>query len=309
MNTEEKTHVSRMSPLKFNLMMMLCVVVWAFAFSFIKLALNELSFVNLTIMRFLIVSIVLIPIILAKSKKFTKLHKKDVVPIFLLGFFGVIAYHFGLNYGEQYISSGAASLIIATIPVFIVILAVIFLKETITLKQISGIILALCGVIVISIWGKQDIKFEIEYFYAALAVLLASVLAAVYTIVGKKLLVRYSALSLTVYAMLLGSLGLIPFINTSLLHEITSMSLNTWIAVIFLGVFSTVIGYLIWYSALEIKNASGLGVYLYGIPVISTIIGYFFLGEGITFLFIFGGVLVIVGLAIVNQRDNKKSVT
>ena len=299
---ENKSNFTNFSKLKFVLIITILVVVWAFAFLFIKIGLKELSFVNLTIMRFLIVCLVLILILFFQKKRFSKLHKKDIVPIFLLGFFGVIVYHLGLNYGEQFISPAAASLIIATVPVQIIILSTIFLKEKIGLKKLIGVIIALCGVVVISIWGKAGASIHIEYISAVLAVLIAAIMSALYTIAGKKLLTRYSALSLTTYVMLLGSLGLTPFIRGSLLDQISKMSMTGWFAVIFLGVFSTVVGYGLWYIVLKIKSASEISIYLYAIPVLSTIISYFMFKEKITFMFILGGFLVIAGLIIVNIR-------
>jgi drug/metabolite transporter (DMT)-like permease len=292
---------------QFILMMTIMVIVWACAFPLIKIALDDLSFINLTIMRFVVVCIVLIAILMIWSKRFSPLQKKDILPIFLLGFFGVMVYHFGLNYGEQYISPGAASLIIATIPVIIIILAIIFLKEKLTLKKLSGIVFALCGVLIISIWGTQDASIEINYVFGAIAVFIAAFMGALYTIAGKKLLERYNALSLTVYAMLLGSIGLIPFLSTSLIEEVSTMSMNSLIAVIFLGVLSTVMGYIIWYVALEIKTASEISVYLYAIPVISTILSYGLFGDKITLLFVLGGILVIAGLVIVNMEKKVKT--
>jgi len=299
---ENKSNFTNFSKLKFVLIITILVVVWAFAFLFIKIGLEELSFVNLTIMRFLIVCLVLILILFFQKKRFSKLHKKDIVPIFLLGFFGVIVYHLGLNYGEQFISPAAASLIIATVPVQIIILSTIFLKEKIGLKKLIGIIIALCGVVVISIWGKAGASIHIEYISAVLAVLIAAIMSALYTIAGKKLLTRYSALSLTTYVMLLGSLGLTPFIRGSLLDQISKMSMTGWFAVIFLGVFSTVVGYGLWYIVLKTKSASEISIYLYAIPVLSTIISYFMFKEKITLMFILGGFLVIAGLIIVNIR-------
>lgn len=286
---------------------MVCVVVWAFAFPFIKIGLNDLSFTNLTIMRFVVVCIVLIAILLLQPKRFSKLHKKDIIPIFILGFLGVIVYHLGLNYGEQYVSPGAASLIIATIPVLVVISAFIFLKEKMTSKKLLGVIIALCGVVIISILGTPDASIEINYIHGALAVVLAAIMGAFYTIVGKKLLERYTALSLTVYAMLLGSLALIPllFLNPSIIDQVAMMSAYSWFAIVFLGVFSTVIGYVLWYVGLEIKSTSEVSVYLYAIPVLSTIISCFLFDDKITLFFVLGGILVIVGLLLVNIKDKK----
>ena len=309
----KKTKSKNMPNWQFVTIMMICVIVWALAFPFIKIGLRDLSFVNLTIMRFFVVCIILLTILLLKSELFSKLHKKDIMPIFILGFFGVIVYHLGLNYGEQFISPGAASLIIATIPVIIVVLAAVFLNEKISCIKLVGIILALFGVLIISIYGTEDTSIEIKYISAALAVFIAAIMGALYTVAGKKLLERYNGLSLTVYAMLLGSIGLVPliflnnfrlvsFIGKPLMVELATMSVNGWIAIIFLGIFSTVIGYVIWYVALEIKTASEISIYLYAIPVISTIVSYFIFDDKITFMFILGGILVIAGLVIVNMK-------
>lgn len=290
---------------KFVLMMMVAVTVWALAFPFIKIGLSELSFINLTIMRFFIVCTIFLLILLFQKKRFSKLQKKDIIPIFIIGFFGIMVYHLGLNYGEQFISPGAASLIIATIPIQILLLAIIFLKEKISFLKIFGIIIALAGVLVISFWGKKDAPLEIEYIFGAIAVLIAAVMGAIYTIVAKKLLDRYTGLSLTVYSILLGSIALIPMINNSFFIEVSEMSINGWFALLFLGIFSTVIGYVIWNVALRMKNASDISIYLYAIPILSTIFSYFIFKDEITIMFILGGLLVIIGLIIVNKKKDK----
>jgi drug/metabolite transporter (DMT)-like permease len=238
--------------------------------------------------------------LISRSKKLSKVQKKDIPSLFLLGFIGIVIYHLALNYGEQYISAGTASLIIATIPLFVVILAVIFLSEKITLNIILGITFSLSGVVIISIFGNEGITLEIKYISGALSVLVAALVGAGYTVAGKKLLQRYSPLSLTMYAFLIGSIGMIPFINQSLFNEVSQMSLVGWGAVFFLAIFPTVICYVLWYVLLDIKAASEISIYLYFIPILSTIIGYFVLDEKITLLFILGGSLVLLGLYIVN---------
>lgn len=293
-----------MTNIKFFIMMMIAVISWAFAFPLIKIGLNDgLSFINLTIMRFFFVTIGFILLLLLQKNKFSKLQKQDIIPIFLLGFFGITIYHLGLNYGEQYISPGAASLIIATIPIQIIIFASIFLNEKIPKKKILGIITALAGVVIISIWGSKNATIEINYITGAAAVLVAAIMGALYTVAGKKLLTKYNGLSLTTYAMLLNSICLIPLIRNSLFTQIPQLSYTTWMALIFLGFVSTVVGYIIWYVALETKTASEVSVYLYLIPIISTIISYMLFKDPITPLFIIGGILVIIGLVIVNSKD------
>lgn len=288
----------------FPIIILLPIIFWAFAFPFIKIGLEELSPINLTIMRLFTVCAIFLIVIILIPKKFTPPHKKDILPLFLLGFFGLVIYHLGLNYGEVYMSASAASLIIATIPIFTVIFATVFLKEHLTKKIAIGVPLSLSGVIIISLVGTSGDPFEITYISAAVAVLISALVGAGYTIVGKKMLQRYSALSLTVYAFLFGCLGLLPFLSSSLITEVASLTWRGWGAVIFLALLPTVVGYVLWYVALEIKTASEISVFLYFIPVLATLISYFLFHEQVTWLFLLGGVLVIVGLIIVNTQKS-----
>lgn len=299
-----KTNITKYKTL---LLVIPAVISWGLAFPFIKLSLNELTPINLTIMRFFITCSIIAVFMLFKSKTFSKLHKKDIPKIIALGFFGIIVYHLGLNYGEQYISAGAASLIIATIPLFIVILASIFLDEHITPKKITGIILAFIGISIISLWGQPNAIIEINYITGAITVVIAALMGALYTTAGKRLLNRYSALSLTFYAMLFGSIGLLPLLNTTLVHQVATMSPITWFAVIFLGLFSTVIAYTLWYVILQASEASQVGVYLYLIPIVSILVDVFVFHEPFTWLFILGGILVMTGVIIVNYTKQKRA--
>jgi drug/metabolite transporter (DMT)-like permease len=293
----------------FYLIMLLPIIFWAFAFPFIKIGLKELSPINLTILRLCTTCGVFLVFLVVFPKKFSPIQKKDILPIFLLGFFGLVVYHLGLNYGELYISPSVASLIIATIPVFTVIFATLLLKEKVTKKIAIGIPMSLSGVVIIALTGTSGNPFEVTYLSAALAVLISALVGAGYTIAGKKLLQRYSALSLTVYAFLFGSLGLLPFLSSSLITEATLLSWNGLGAVLFLALFPTVIGYILWYVALEIKTASEVSVFLYFIPVLSTIISYFLFQEPVTWLFILGGGIVIAGLIIVNMQKSTSEKT
>jgi len=287
-------------PPSLALFITLPIMGWALAFPLIKVALEDLSFINLTLLRFTVACSALLVILGLQRRRFAPLHKRDVTPLFLLGFFGVMVYHLGLNYGEQYVSPGAASLIVATIPVLVVILAVMFLDERVTPRKVGGIGLSLTGLVILTVWGSEA-TIEVDYVVGALAVLLAAVMGAVYTVAGKKMLERYSALSLTLYAMLLGSIGLLPLVRWSFVTEVASMSWETGAAVVFLGLVSTIVSYALWYMALEVKGASELSVYLYAVPVISTLVSYLLFDDPITPLFVVGGGLVILGVAVVNR--------
>ncbi len=281
------------------------MVFWACAFPLIIVALRQLSPVNLAILRLFIASTIFLCLVIFQRKHFSPFYKKDTLRLFLLGFIGISVYHLGLNYGEQFVSAGAASLIIATIPIFVVILAKLFLSEHIDKKIVLGIIIALAGVVIISLWGNPDARIEIDYLSGALAVVLAAFVGAVYTIAGKKMMNRYNPLSLTAYAFLIGNLGLIPFLSPSFFEEVMQLSIVTWSAVLFLAFFPTVIAYSLWYTALEVKQASEISVFLYATPVISTLLGAIFLQEKVTIYYVLGGAFVLAGLYVVNKQRRR----
>ncbi|RLF39206.1 MAG: EamA/RhaT family transporter [Thermoplasmata archaeon] len=286
------------SNLFFFFIMGFSIVCWGFAFPLIKLGLRELSPISLTILRLSLVSIVFLVLFLVISP--SKLRLQDIPYIFLLGFIGIVLYHLCLNYGETQVSAGAASLIIATIPIFVVIFAALFLHEKITSHILLGILLSMSGVTILSITGK---KLEIEYLSGAIAILFSAMVGAGYTILGKKLLQRYTAFSLTGYAFILGSVTLLPMINNDFITEVINLSTIGWIAVLSLVFFPTVIAYVFWYKALEMKPASEISVYLYFTPVISTILGIIMFNEPITPFYLLGGFLVILGLILVNTKN------
>lgn len=294
---------------KITLLLTIAIVSWACAFPFIKILLEDLTYINLTIMRFTVVCFFLIIFMILNKKKFPFPKKNQIIPLFLLGFIGIMVYHLGLNYGQQYISPGAASLIIATIPIFTTILSIIFLNEKITFKKTTGFILSFTGVIIISLYGTPGTEIQIQYLLGAFGVVIAAIVASLYTIAGKKMLEKQSAVYLTFYAMLFGSIGLIPFIsfsNQSLITQIPNLSIHSWAALLFLGIFSTIIAYYLWYSALKIKNASEISTYLYAIPILSTILSYFLVDQKITAFFVLGGILVLIGLYLVNKKKPLK---
>jgi drug/metabolite transporter (DMT)-like permease len=288
------------------LMILLSVIFWACAFPLIKVGLTELSPENLAILRLFIATVIFLVAYCVRPNMFSPLHKRDIPILFVLGFTGISMYHLGLNYGEQFVSAGAASLIIATIPLYVVILAAVFLKEHISVRTVLGILISLVGVVVISLWGNPGTRIEISYIVGALAVVLAAFVGAMYTIVGKKLLQRYTGFSLTAYAFIFGNLGLIAFVRGPLIDQVSVLSLEVWASVIFLACFPTVIAYSLWYMVLHKKTASELSVFLYITPVLSTLISTLFFNERITLFYVLGGVLVIGGLYIVNKKKGKR---
>jgi len=191
---------------EFILVLLTTILFWAWAFLGIKVALNELSPVDLTILRFIVADLVFIPYLVSKRKNL-HFNKRDLLRVLVLGIGGVTVYHLCLNFGEVYISSGVASLIISTAPVFIFVGSIIFLNEQIIKIRVFGTIFALLGVVTIIFSGENS--FSVENYTGAFAVFIAALSATFYTIYGKSLFKKYSPSFLTASAITAGTLPLI----------------------------------------------------------------------------------------------------
>ncbi|MFO7967979.1 MAG: EamA family transporter [Archaeoglobaceae archaeon] len=273
---------------------------WGWAFMNIKIALNELSPLTLTILRFIVADALFVPYII--YRKDLHLRRGDIPFVFVLGFGGVAVYHLCLNFGEVFIPSGVASLIIATAPVYIFISSIFLLGERLMKTRVMGTILALTGVIFIIVSG--DTSYEVGNYIGALAVLISALSATFYTIYGKKMfsLNRYPPSILTAYSITLGTVPLFFLLTPDRVGQVVALPMEIWASVLFLGVFSTFIAYQGWYYALNKLDASRASVFLQAIPVVAVTSGVLLLDEPINSFFAIGAVMVIAGVYVVNRR-------
>ncbi len=266
----------------------LTLVFWGIAFTAIKYAVYFISPISIATLRFAIAD-VLFAFSILKGKR---IDSKDLPSTFILGLFGVTVYHICLNVGEIYVSSGVASLIIALAPVFVLFLSWMFLNERINLWKIGGTLIAFFGVTLIS---------EPSYanMFGITLILVSAVAAAIYTTLGKKLMRKYDAVTLTSNAMVLGSIPLFFFLPFSLTDLLNSPTPELVFSILFLGLFSTYFGYIGWYYFLAKEEASKASVFLLAIPVVSLLAGYIMLGEALTLRTLAGSAAIITGIYFV----------
>ena len=223
--------------------------------------------------------------------------RADLPRIGLAGLLGISVYHVALNFGEVTVSAGAASMLISAGPIFTALLSVVFLKERLTRLGWSGIILAFAGVALIALSGGQGLRFS----PGALLILLAAGVAAVYSILSKQSLRRYTALEFTSYSIWAGTLPLCVFLP-GLLRQGAVAAAPATFAVIYLGIFPAATAYVLWNYALARMPASLLSSFLYLSPVIASFIAWVWLGEVPTLLTLVGGGIAILGVVLVQTR-------
>ncbi|MBO8125717.1 MAG: EamA family transporter [Firmicutes bacterium] len=287
-------------------LLLLTAVAWGLAFPFIKTALLELPPAELTLMRMVTALLAFIVYFLIKGG-FPKVEKKDLPRLFLLGSIGIACYHLSLNYGEQYVNAGTASLIIASDPIFIALAAGLLLREKITSRQGLGIAIAFAGLFTIVLTGPDSVILSPENLLGTLAVCGSALCFVFYTIFGKEVVEKYGALTVTAYNLFFAALVLLLPLGASTARLALGLSLPTWGSILFLGVFSTMMAYTFWYKGMEAKGAAGVAVYLYLVPLFALVGSQLLIGEKITLLTLIGGLLVISGVYLNNSATQIKA--
>jgi drug/metabolite transporter (DMT)-like permease len=222
---------------------------------------------------------------------------RDIPAILLLGFLGITVYQVALSYGERSVSAGAASILVATVPCFTAILAAIFLRERVRLLGWLGIAISFVGVVIVVLGEGSGLSFATD----ALLILLASVAESMYFVLQKPYLKRYTGIELATYTIWAATLFMFVY-SPSLLQQMQAASLVATLSIVYLGIFPAAVAYLAWSYALARMSASNTSSFLYVIPIFAILLAWPLLNEIPSLLSLVGGVVVIMGVALVNVR-------
>ncbi|HVL49107.1 MAG TPA: EamA family transporter [Candidatus Thermoplasmatota archaeon] len=286
------------APLRVHLVMLAVVATWGAAFTAIKIGLEALSPWHLTLYRFAVAAPLFAALlVLAGVPRFDR---ADRWKIAFVSVFSVAGYHFALNYGETAVSAGTAAIVVATSPLWTALISARLLRESITSFKLAGIALALAGVVVTVTLGAGR-AIDVSYGLGALVVLMAPIVWACVSVVSKPLVLRYGAIPFSASTTLLGTALLLPILALGP-GPVLALPAGAALAVLFLGLFATVGGYVGFNYALRHLTPTETMAYVYLNPLFALLWGALFAGEAPTAFVLAGAALVLAGVALVNWR-------
>ena len=271
------------------------LLAWSTAFAAIKAALFHYSPLHLVVLRFIISSLMLLPFVLFK---FGLPDFRDIPFILFLGATGMLLCHIPLCIGEQTVSAGAASLLMATAPVFTAIIAAAVLKEKMTFLGWISIATSFLGAAAIAL-GEGEFGLS----FGALWVLCAAFMESFYFVFQKKLLPKYGAFRLTTY-VIISSTVLMLFFGKGLLNAVAMAPLSAPFTVAYLAIFPTCIAYASWAYATSRNPASLVAGSLFLKPALAIFIAWIWLEEIPSLLSIAGGAIAIMGVWLLQRSSN-----
>ncbi len=292
-----------MSNRKIYLLMILTTFFWAGAFIAGKLSVPFIPVFTLTFLRFSIATIILYFVVAYKDKSNYKLTKKDI-PIFLFtGIIGIFGYHIFFFIALKYTTAINSSLIGATNPIITTILCIIFLKDKITFKRVIGIILSFAGVFLTVTNANFSLMYNISLNKGDLLMLIAVCMWAAYSVFSKKFIHKFTPLILTFYSFLFCSVFLVPFV----IYErpwllIKQIPYYSFLAVIYMSIFASVIGYLVQQISIKHIGPSKTSIFINLVPIFSIILSVSILKENISVIKLFTTLLIITGVYICQKN-------
>ena len=285
------------------LLLILLALIWASAFFNIKIA--TYSFGPITI-AFLRVFFGAIPVLLLCYYKKIKIEafSKDWHWFAMIGFINLVAPFFLIAYGVQSVQSNLAAILMSTTPLSSTVLGHFYTKnEKFNFIKTIGILIGFSGILYLF---SDNILINENNFFSAILILLGStcyVIGGVLTLKISKKKNENVTGSILIWAILI----LIPIVSIVEQPWNVSPRLDSTISVIYLGLVSTGIAWLLRFRILVNNGLIFQSQVSYLIPIFGTILSYIFLKELITFKVLISLIAVSVGIYFVRKADNKIS--
>ena len=219
-----------------------------------------------------------------------KQNRSHFLFIGLAGYFGAIIFQL---LGTRLLTSSTSALVNSLNPITIPICAAIFLQEKITYKMLISIFLSVCGVVVI-IGTEHGVGNPLGILFGLISVTLWSITA----VAIKKISKEYAPQQIAFYGMIIALLPAIPLAVIESCSVQYHISLKAFGAVVYMAVFCTAIAQTLWNKCLGAMNAAQCSAFYPLQAVFSALLGFLILEETVTHRFIWGTLLVSVGILL-----------
>jgi len=274
--------------------------IWGGMYVVSKVVLEVIPPFTLLAMRLILGAAVLVIAIFFRKK--TELTKRQFIDSLLVGIVG-----YGISLGFQFVgtklsTASNGALVTSATPAFVLLFAPFLLTEKTTARGMIALAISSLGVI--AVIDPRTADFSSSLFLGNLSLLAAALTWALYSVLVRKIS-RSADLLISSAVMLAGGIpssilfGIFE-VKKYGIGEITPGIIG---GILFLGIVSTAIAMYLWNYAFAQLPAAVASLTFFAQPVVGILLGWFFLGEKITPLFLFGGVLIGTGL-VISSSDN-----
>lgn len=283
-------------PLAADLGLLGLAAIWGVNFSVVKVVLREMDPFALNALRFPLAALAFWLVLRARGGV-RRPASEDVPRILLLGLVGNVAYQVFFIQGLDGTLAGNASLLLATTPIWTLVLSFVAGHERPNLRVMAGIGCTLTGIVLIVLGRGGGLTVQSSTLRGDLLMLGAAVLWSAYTVWGRTPVTRYGPLRMTAWSLWIATpvivvMG-IPSLRSS---DLTAVSPGAWLGVVYAGVLSIAVAYVLWYRGVQLLGNSRTAVYSNLVPVMALVTAWLWLGETPTVGQLAGACVILGGL-------------
>lgn len=258
-------------------------------------------------LRFILGGLALLPFAVCggSGRLAGKALRRDPLPIALLGVVGVFLTFFLFHQGMERASASTAAVVFSANPVFTCLLAVPLLRERLKVTGWIGIGLGFLGALAAVTGFRFSGLFSRGDFLGGVLVLGSALTWSLYTVYGKRFSQLYGGLTVSFLSVVAGSLAFAILLTaTSGWGELASYDARSWCLLLYLGVVTVGLGYLLYFEGMKRVPASRGASLFYLKPVLALLLAHYALQEPITYALVLATVMVAAGVLLVTlPRD------
>ncbi len=274
-------------------------ILWGFNYVAGAYLLRDFSPIFLSYSRLFLISIFLVSVACI-SKKIKRPTRRELLLLLFAGIFGTLLNQTFYFTGLQGSTAGNAALIIALSPIATILLARIFLGESITLFKLLGAVMALVGICFIVLFGGASIGISKGNVYLLLAMFSLSVSL----LFIRKLSVTMSSYDITILGTVIGTLLMTPAAVVEAVKGLTQTSTHIWMWIILVctAIFGQGLAAFWWNQGISAVGASTSSMFMNISPFVAIVLSFLLLGDSIQIAQIAGGTLILSGVALANRK-------
>ena len=274
----------------------------------VRVAVQEVPPLSLAVLRFGQGGLLLVFVLpLVGARDLLRVRWRDLPLLILLGAILFAVFPVSFNASLRLIEASRGALILATIPLWSALLARIARSERLAPRQVVGVLLSLAGVGLALAERGVGSRGGLGSLAGDGLMLVTALCGAAYAVLAQRAFARYGALTVTTYAMVLGTLLLLPAaLVEGLVGVLPQLDRQTVALLVFLGVFGGALGFFLWTFALTRLTPTQVAVYINLNPLVAIVLAAALLAERLTIVFAAGFGAVLVGVLLVNWPKQTK---
>lgn len=274
--------------------MFLLALMWGLSIPITKLGLDSIPPMTLTALRFMVA----VPLMMLLARRKLRLPRRAIPGVIGLGVMGITLGNVAQSYGVQGASASVATILSATIPLFMVFLAAIRFRQPVTPLQWGGLLTAFLGIALVAVGSGPGVDDTSRTTVSGVVLMLVSSASiATYYIWSAELTEKYGLMPVAAWNMLVGLVTVLPLAGWEMTRQPVHITTEALAAIAYLGVMVTVVGLILWLYLLKIVPARVAASVQYLQPVFGIGASAFLFGDRLGLLFAAGVGLVLAGLA------------